>query len=468
MSDQEKDLEQQGQAETKVKEKTDLKDILGAGFVGYEVVKDHLSHFKSQDGLHVEGVKFLDPKNESFNKFLSSDEFKDRRKQLKQRLSIWSSFIEGNDPSDDAALDKLENMIAEADKNISENMKNIHEAIRPLETAYRGVDLFFQNAMARPDAEVYVYFANAGINDLTDPNDREKFEHINRQIHDIYGLYDITNCYSLCCIPGYLGSVKDIDTIARDMGMPSKLQIFTDFKHFNTYEELSDELDDPSYDDLRGNADYKAYVSVFGNYVKADKPESRFDKDPLWIPPSSLVAGLVYKNDNDIGIQAPSAGKVNGKLAGIQSTRIKLNEVKNTKLNEKGVNCVINWQGDVGDVVAMGADTLAKDARFRNYTIKRTYDYIYKVMRNYLNQQVYKGFDDKLKKSIDGDLNKFLSLLQRNKVINGFTCNVIATNEMIENQQMLLEVALNTKTPIKQYVVKLEAMVDDAGQAAVK
>lgn len=227
-------------------------------------------------------------------------------------------------------------------------------------------------------------------------------------------------------------------------------------------------LDDPSYDDLRGNADYKAYVSVFGNYVKADKPESRFDKDPLWIPPSSLVAGLVYKNDNDIGIQAPSAGKVNGKLAGIQSTRIKLNEVKNTKLNEKGVNCVINWQGDVGDVVAMGADTLAKDARFRNYTIKRTYDYIYKVMRNYLNQQVYKGFDDKLKKSIDGDLNKFLSLLQRNKVINGFTCNVIATNEMIENQQMLLEVALNTKTPIKQYVVKLEAMVDDAGQAAVK
>jgi len=100
---------------------------------------------------------------------LSSDEFKDRRKQLKQRLSLWSSFIEGNDPSDDAALDKLDNMIAEADKNISQNMKNIHEAIRPLETAYRGVDLFFQNAMARPDSEVYVYFANAGINDLNDP-----------------------------------------------------------------------------------------------------------------------------------------------------------------------------------------------------------------------------------------------------------------------------------------------------------
>jgi phage tail sheath protein FI len=129
---------------------------------------------------------------------------------------------------------------------------------------------------------------------------------------------------------------------------------------------------------------------------------------------------------------------------------------------------VLNWQGDVGDVVAMGADTLSKDPKFRNYTIKRTYDYIYKTMRNYLNQQVYKGFDDKLKKSIDGDLNKFLSLLQRNKVINGFTCNVIATNEMIENQQMLLEVALNTKTPIKQYVVKLEALVDESGQAAVK
>jgi hypothetical protein len=33
---------------------------------------------------------------------------------------------------------------------------------------------------------------------------------------------------------------------------------------------------------------------------------------------------------------------------------------------------------------------------------------------------------------------------------------------------MLLEVALNTKTPIKQYVVKLEALIDESGQAAVK
>ncbi len=151
-------------------------------------------------------------------------------------------------------------------------------------------------------------------------------------------------------------------------------------------------MDDPAYDDLRGNDEYKAYISVFGNYVKAEKPESRFDKEAMWLPPSPMVAGLIYKNDNEIGIQAPSAGKANGKLGGVSRTRIKLSEAKNTKINEKGVNCVLNWQGDVGDVVAMGADTLSKDPKFRNYTIKRTYDYIYKTMRNYLNQQVYKGF----------------------------------------------------------------------------
>ncbi len=469
MADEEKDLqEQKPTAEAEVKEKADLKDILGEGFVKYELIKDHLSHFKSQDGLHMEGVKFLDPKHESYNKFLTSDEFKDRREQLKQRLQLWADLISSNDVTSDEFADKLDNMIKEADKNLSSNMAAIHEAIRPLETAYRGVDLFFQNAKATPDSEVYAYFGNVGISDLTDPNDKEKFEAINQQIHDIYGLYDIRNCYSLCCIPGYLGSVKDIDTVARDMGLPNKLHVLTDFKHFDSYEEMNEELDDPSYDDMRGNDEYKAYISVFGNYVKADKPESRFDDKPLWLPPSSLVAGAIYKNDNEVGIQAPTAGKANGKLAGVQSTAIKLNEKKNTKMNEKGVNCVLNWQGDVGDVVAMGADTLAKDPKFRNYTIKRTYDYIYKVMRNYLNQQVYKGFDEKLKKAIDNDLNKFLSLMQRNRVINGFTCNVIATNEMIENQQMILEVALNTKTPIKQYVVKLEAMEDESGQVGVK
>ena len=95
MADEEKDIQKESaQAEAKVKEKADLKDILGVGFVGYELVKDHLSHFKSQDGLHIEGVKFLDPKNESFNKFLTSEEFKDRRKQLKQRLQIWADLLE--------------------------------------------------------------------------------------------------------------------------------------------------------------------------------------------------------------------------------------------------------------------------------------------------------------------------------------------------------------------------------------
>ena len=176
---------------------------------------------------------------------------------------------------------------------------------------------------------------------------------------------------------------------------------------------------------------------------------------------------MMYKNDDEVGIQAPTAGKANGKVGGAQFTRFRLTEKTNTKLNEKGVNCLLNWQGEVGDVVVMGADTLSKDPKFRNYTIKRTYDYIYKVMRNYLNQQVFKGFDERLKKTIDNDLNKFLSLLHRNKVINGFTCNVIADATMLENQQMMIECALNTKTPIKQYVVKLEAMQDDAGNVGV-
>lgn len=466
MADEEKEV-QQPAAEEKVKEKDELAEIMGDPAATYKVVKDHLSHFKSQDGMHIEGVKFLDPNNESYNKFLTSEEFAPRRKQLKQRLELWSNLLEDDITTDEFA-DKLDKMIEDVEKNLADNMKSIHREIRPLETAYRGVDLFFQNARATPESEVFCYFSNVGIEDLTDPNDREKFEHINQQINDNFSVYDIRNCWSLCCIPGYLGSVKDIDTVARDMGLPNKLHLVTDFKHFDTYEEISDELDDPSYDDMRGNDDFKQYISVFGNYVKADKPENRFDPDAMWIPPSSLVAGMMYKNDDEVGIQAPTAGKANGKVGGVQFTRFRLTEKTNTKLNEKGVNCLLNWQGSVGDVVVMGADTLSKDPKFRNYTIKRTYDYIYKVMRNYLNQQVFKGFDERLKKSIDGDLNKFLSLLHRNKVINGFTCNVVADATMLENQQMLIECELNTKTPIKQYVVKLEAMQDDTGNVGVK
>ncbi len=109
---------------------------------------------------------------------------------------------------------------------------------------------------------------------------------------------------------------------------------------------------------------------------------------------------------------------------------------------------------------------LQRDARMANQDLARDVDHVSRALQGLLAEH-------KLRANFQ--IQVLSSMFFRNKgayivgkVINGFTCNVIATNEMIENQQMLLEVALNTKTPIKQYVVKLEAMVDDAGQTAVK
>jgi hypothetical protein len=78
------------------------------------------------------------------------------------------------------------------------------------------------------------------------------------------------------------------------MGMPNKLHVLTDFKHL-THTKTWRMSWTIRHDDLRGNDEYKAYISVFGNYVKAENRRSRFDKEAMWLPPSPMISWTITK-----------------------------------------------------------------------------------------------------------------------------------------------------------------------------
>ena len=144
-----------------------------------------------------------------------------------------------------------------------------------------------------------------GIEQLTDPDDKDKFEELTKAVADLFREWSVKDCFSMFVVPGYLGSVENIDTVARQLGLPNKVHVMTDLPNFEKFEEVMDMLEDPAYANLPGIDNYKQYVSVFANYIMA-RESNQYEDGDMWIPPSAAVAGKMYQGDTTVGMQQPS------------------------------------------------------------------------------------------------------------------------------------------------------------------
>ncbi|MBU0982981.1 MAG: DUF5458 family protein, partial [candidate division Zixibacteria bacterium] len=258
--------------------------ILGDTFGDFKKLAALLPSFKTGDGDLVRGVEWLDPKKDFQRKeFLTKKDFAKQRKLLAQRLQVWVDAVaETGDP--EAIRRGLAEKSAKLEANLEKNMKKVHRSCRDMETTYRAIDKFFANAQAEPDEKVNAYFVNVSAEELTDPDDKDKFEEIAKEVAALYREWDITEAFGMAVIPGYLGSVENIDTVARQLGFANKVHVMTDLPNFESFEEVMDMLEDPSYANLAGIDDYKQYVSVFANYVMA-RNANEYEDDEMWVPP---------------------------------------------------------------------------------------------------------------------------------------------------------------------------------------
>lgn len=463
MADEEKREEMQPQAaEAEAKQAApaevisddEFASILGDTFGDFGKLASLLPSFKTSDGDLVRGVEWLDPKKDFQRKeFLTKDNFAGQRKLLAQRLQVWRNSLAKSDSPDDIRK-SLSEVSAKLEQNLEKSMKKVHRASRELETTYRAIDKFFANAQVEPDEKVNAFFANVSPEELTDPDDKEKFETLSKEVADLFREWDITESYGLCVIPGWLGSVENIDTVARQLGLPNKLHIMTDLPNFEKFEEVMDMLDDPSYANLPGIDAYKQYVSVFANYVLA-RNANQFEDDEMWVPPSAAIAGKIYQGDGAAGMQQPMAGFKHGKLNDAKHIRFKCNQPDASKINEKGVNPVVDFKGSP---VAMGSSTLYTKETFNNYSIRRTYDYVYKTLRNYLNKQTFSVIDQKFVDTMRRDIDKFMKAITgQDNILQDYDVKIFADDEMRKKQEIDVMVSLNPKYPAKAFNIEFVA-----------
>jgi len=428
--------------------------ILGDTFGDFGKIASLLPSFKTSDGDLVRGVEWLDPKKDFQRKeFLTKKDFAKQRMLLGQRLTIWAEYLaKSSDP--DIIRKALSETSAKKEVNLARNMKKVHRASRELETTYRAIDKFFANAQQEPDDKVNAFFVNVSSEELTDPDDKEKFETVAKEVADLFREWDITESFAMAVIPGYLGSVENIDTVARQLGLPNKVHIMTDLPNFEKFEEVMDMLEDPSYANLAGIDTFKQYVSIFANYLLA-RNANEYEDDDMWIPPSAAVAGKMYQGDLTEGMQQPMAGFKYGKINDAKYIRFKANQPDASKMNEKGVNPIVDFKGTA---VAMGSATLYNKETFNNYSIRRTYDYVYKTLRNYLNKQTFTVIDQKFIDTMRRDIDKFMKAITgSDNILQDFKVEIFADDEMRKKQEVDIKVSLNPKYPAKTFNIEFLA-----------
>ena len=464
MGDEEKrEMEQQAapaepaEAKPAVAEKIsdeEFASMLGDTFGDFSKLASLLPSFKTAEGDLVRGVEWLDPKKDFQRKdFLTKPDFAKQRKLLSERLQIWADHLSKSDNLDEVRKN-LSEASAKLEQNLDKNMKKVHKASRELETTYRAIAQFFANAQQEPDEKVNAWFANVSGEELLDPNDRDKFEELSKAVADLFREWDIHESFGMAVLPGYLGSVENIDTVARQLGFPNKVHVMTDLPNFEKFEEVMDMLEDPSYANLAGIDSYKQYVSVFANYLMA-RNANQYEDDDMWVPPSAAVAGKMYQGDLTAGMQQPMAGFKYGKINDAKYLRFKANQPDASKINEKGVNPLVDFKGTP---VAMGSATLFNKETFNNYSIRRTYDYVYKTLRNYLNKQTFTVIDQKFIDTMRRDIDKFMKAITgSDNILQDYKVDIFADDEMRKKQEVDVKVSLNPKYPARTFNIEFMA-----------
>ncbi len=436
----------------------ELSGILSDNFGEFKQLAGLLPSFKTSDGDLVRGVEWLDPKKDFQRKeFLGKKQFAPQRQLLAQRLQTWVNQLGASDDINEIRSN-ANATATQMEQALQKNMKKVHQASRELETTYRAIDKFFANAQQEPDEKVNAWFANVSGEELADPDDKDKFEQLAKAVADEFREWGIKNCYAMMVVPGYCGSIEAVDSFARQIGMPNKVHVMTDLPNFESVEEIMDMLDDPNYENLSGIDDYKQYASIFANYIQA-REANEFEDDDVWIPPSAAIAGKMYQGDTTVGMQQPMAGFKNGKIAEAKYLRFRANQPDASKINEKGVNPMVSFEGTA---VSMGSSTLYTKETFNNYSIRRTYDYVYKTLRNYLNKQTFTVIDQKFIDTLRRDIDKFLKAITGpGNILEDYEFKVFADEEMRKRQEVDVQVSLNPKYPAKTFNIEFMAWGDD-------
>lgn len=396
----------------------------------------------------VDDIKRLDPLKKAERQiFLTDKNKKSNRQELKKRLNAWVELLSSHDTVGEMQK-KAQEESKKAEDLINKNINTALEATRLLEQSYRSIFLFFKNA--KQEKIKNLTLLNASMDQLSDPNLDQFRAEIRNKLLWSYGKLGKSKNYSIMVVPGYIDSgsvLKEFATMARD----NKVLLLTDFNDLSSHDSVLDDFQDSGYADL----DKTNVVMTCNWIIGRKKDEQAGEIDDLPLPPSAALAGKLY--DPNVPISQPSAGKRYGALEFVENARFELLQEHIGLLDEQGLVPLVK---DFNVVMPYSARTLstADDVGLQTYSVVRVFDWVGKVVMDFLNQAGFENASQKMLDDYRGQIAKFLnSITGPNKLIKSFKINKFEPDTANGRpDRIVVHIVMDPLFPAKTFALKMD------------
>ena len=405
----------------------------------------------------IDGYSNLNPARKARrNIFLTDEQWSSERKNLINRLSVWLDLLKNSNNVEqmrDAANSKAEQM----EQLLNFNLKKSLERVKELERSYRSVALFYKNTESPKVKNISI--VNADISQLKDLDNTLFIDHISSELDRNYDRLDLRNNYSILVVPGYLGSNAVLDKWSK-IAYKNKAMLVTDFADLESADAVIDIFLNANH--LGGDV-YKSNTLMTCNWLLGrDKNVKVGEEESLYVPGSSALAGKIY---NTLMAQVV-AGKKFGSINEVESVRFDLKKSEISELERVGLIPMVN---EYSKVMAFSGKTLfnGDNLGLQTYSVVRVFDYITKVLIDFLNRRAFENFSSKTEDDLRRQIVKFLDSIQGpTRLIEKFKVIRIQQDKK-QKDRVWLDIHITPYFPSKSFVIQLEGRKGEGEEEAV-
>ncbi|KIO76406.1 hypothetical protein TH53_15165 [Pedobacter lusitanus] len=394
----------------------------------------------------VDGLQNLNPERKARKQiFLTGDEKKKEREELKKKIQLWIDVLEDSDSVAAMTTKSTEKLLA-AEENLNKNIASALESTRELEQAYRSVNLFYQNTEA--DKLKNVVLLNASMDQIKDLDNPRFVDFVSDELKQKYDRLDLRENYSLMVIPGYMGSNKVVEKWGK-VAYENKAMLVTDFADLDQPDDVIDLF---TAANLTGGDAFRSNVIMTCNWlVGRGKVSEVGEEDDLTVPGSAALAGKMYYTL----MSQVTAGKKHGAINDVDGVKFDLKKSEISHLERIGLVPMVN---EYGKVMAFSAKTLfnGDNIGLQTYSVVRVFDYVTKVLFDFLNRRAFENWTSKTEQDLRGQIVKFLDGIQGpDRLIERFKIMRFERDEL-QKDKIHLDIHITPYFPAKSFVVKLD------------
>jgi len=394
----------------------------------------------------IDGLQNLNPERKARKQiFLTDDEKKQEREELKQKLNQWIEALETG-VSVGEMVENSTTKLQQAEENLNKNINNVLATTRELEQAYRSLHLFFKNTES--DKVKNVVIMNAGLDQLKELDNPRFIEYVGNELKQNYDRLDLRQNYSIMVVPGYLGSNKVVERWSK-MAFENKVMLVTDFADLDQPDDVIDLFTSAN---LTGGDAFKSNTIMTCNWmVGRGKVAEVGEEDDLYVPGSAALAGKMYYTL----MSQVTAGKKHGAVNEVDGVRFDLKKSEISHLEKIGLVPMVN---EYGKVMAFSAKTLfnGDNIGLQTYSVVRVFDYITKVLFDFLNRRAFENWTSKTEQDLRSQIVKFLDNIQGpDRLIERFKIIRFERDE-VQKDRIHLDINITPYFPAKSFVVKLD------------